>query len=267
MAHEQELWLASLALLERVLQRSRNPAVLCSFGKDSMVALHMARRVMPNIPVVFWRDPWVPLKHVFANRMILDWELVVHECPPSGTEVMAREDGGVEIVNHHDLGGGKTCMRPTGTYKPAVDEPMICGLKDMFQRPRARHDFKWDMLVHGQRHVDKDPTWGALPLGSDVGLQAEAASFVFPLRHWTDADIWAYTDFHVVPQNYDRYRAQPDGTYLDEPSKRWNSDYMPACTSCMKPGGSPVWCPRLGVDVSNCAAQLPWRKPQQFSYS
>jgi 3'-phosphoadenosine 5'-phosphosulfate sulfotransferase (PAPS reductase)/FAD synthetase len=144
---------------------------------------------------------------------------------------------------------------------------MLCALKDILQRPRARGEFKWDMLVHGQRNVDRDPAWGAMTLAADVGLQPESASFVFPLRHWTDADIWAYTDFHCVPQNYDRYRAQKDGTYVDCPSKRWNSDYQPACTACMKKGGGVVFCPRLGVDVSNVSAHLPWQQPQQFSYS
>jgi 3'-phosphoadenosine 5'-phosphosulfate sulfotransferase (PAPS reductase)/FAD synthetase len=53
------------------------PALMCSFGKDSMVLLHLIREAFPRtggpndraypMPVICWKQPGFPQKQRFAN--------------------------------------------------------------------------------------------------------------------------------------------------------------------------------------------------------
>jgi hypothetical protein len=61
--------------LTGVLVQYKNPAIMCSFGKDSMVMLHLMRKFNLPLPIVFYRDPWFPKKYDFADRMIAEWGL------------------------------------------------------------------------------------------------------------------------------------------------------------------------------------------------
>ena len=82
----------SLAFIDEMLTEFKSPAVLWSSGKDSMVLLHLVRRVRKDLPVVFFREPFQPRRYAFANDIIEDWELNVHEWPPIATAVAFKND-------------------------------------------------------------------------------------------------------------------------------------------------------------------------------
>ena len=49
-------------LVYRVLAHAKTPAIMSSFGKDSMVMLHLIRSLKRDLPVVFYREPFMPKK-------------------------------------------------------------------------------------------------------------------------------------------------------------------------------------------------------------
>jgi hypothetical protein len=77
---------------------------------------------------------------------------------------------------------------------------------------------------------------------------------LFPLKGWTDEDIWEYTERYNVPQQETRYSVE----YRKElPDKHANSDYAHICISCCnKKSAAVVRCPKLGMMVNNIADKV-----------
>lgn len=63
-------------LISETVARYKNVAVACSFGKDSMVVLHLALQVAPDIPVFTVMTPF-KFKETFEykDRMTKEWNL------------------------------------------------------------------------------------------------------------------------------------------------------------------------------------------------
>lgn len=253
---------SALHLIDTALMQFKAPAVMCSFGKDSLVALHLSMRVK-RLPVIFHREPFFPRKYAYANSVIEAWDLDVYDYPPSGTAIQEK-DGEVEIVNYYTIGQA-TCALPTGVIHPKEGERFICGLKDLLLKPRGTFAYPWDMVIHGHKSSDVDPFHGAVPLAADIGINLGSASPVFPIRNWTDDDVWEYIERHDLPIHHDRYE-KVMGKWMESPDKTLNPDYLPACTACMRRGGGPVRCPKFNCEVANVSAQLPWTEPQKMAY-
>lgn len=247
---------ASLAVIAAALQRFTAPAVMCSFGKDSMAVLHLVRTLKPDLPVIFHREPFEPHKYAYANRVIAEWDLAVYDFPPERTEV--QEGGGeIEVMNYYSLGGGRNCALPTGVRAPLEGERFVCALRDLYGKPTGTFAYPWDAVFHGHKSADVDPVLGAVPLAADYALSVDAATAVFPLRTWTDADVWAYLEANGVPLHNQRY-IKIDGRWKERSDKTHNPDYITACTACMSQDGPrAVRCPKLGGQlVQNVSSQL-----------
>ena len=240
--------------IARVMENYKAPAFLCSFGKDSMVLLHIMRGMGVNVPLVFYRDPWFAKKYVFAQRVAAEWDLVVHDYNPSrvtmseGREIMA-------FTNPYQIGGAQLA-RPKNILEPVAGERFVCGLTDVLHRPTGSYNFNWDAVFIGHKSSDQDQIAGKIPLHADVrsgaGIFPDA---VFPLRHWTDADVWSYSKTHNVPQQEDRYDVENE---CELPDKSANSDYARVCIECVdcRKRGQVVHCPKLDMDVTNVSERV-----------
>jgi hypothetical protein len=47
---------------------AQKPAILCSFGKDSLVIVHLTRELGLKLPIIYHRNHWFPEKNAFADR-------------------------------------------------------------------------------------------------------------------------------------------------------------------------------------------------------
>ena len=84
----------------------------------------------------------------------------------------------------------------------------------------------------------------------------------YPLRHWSDADVFAYIEEHAVPYDRDRYCRHPDGRWESLPYQWRNPDYYPACMRCLDPdAGEWVHCPKINAQINNISGQVRWEKP------
>jgi 3'-phosphoadenosine 5'-phosphosulfate sulfotransferase (PAPS reductase)/FAD synthetase len=249
--------------IDRVLAVYHRPALMCSFGKDSMVLLHLLRARGIRLPVIFHRDPWWPEKYAFADRIIREWDLEVHDWAPlritlwEGKAIMA-------FTNHYQVGPlpGGTLQLPKNILPPVPGQRYLCGLRDVLQRPTGTFNYPWDCVLIGHKSSDEDQIAGKVPLRCDIkqnaGIGPDAA---FPLRGWADADIWGYSAANGVPQQRDRYAE--DGSELED--KRFNSDYAHVCIACCdrRQTAVAVQCPKFDCQVSTVA--VPYEKPE-FSY-
>lgn len=258
----------AIAVINTVLAQAKNPALMCSFGKDSMVLLHILRSNNINLPVIFYTDPWFPKKYSFAHSLIAEWDLTVYDYPPIAVTMWEGESI-MAFTNHYQIGDiskGGILQLPKNIIPPEDGKKWICGLNDILRRPTSGFNYPWDVVLVGHKDTDEDQIAGKVKLHCDVkknnGIAPDVA---FPIRHFTDSDIWEYTEKFGVPQQWDRYDRE---TKKENPDKETNSDYANVCISCIdiRKKGQFVKCPKLNnLVVTNMSESVPYHKPE-FSY-
>ncbi len=257
---------AARAVIEKLLAEAERPAVMCSFGKDSMVMLHLMLQMGVKLPVVFYQDPWFAQKYQFAKDVAEAWGLVVWDYQPSAV-TMWEGKGIMAFTNHYQIGPRLPDGRiPDMAVPKNIEEPVegrfyLCGLVDLFARPLGTFEFPWDMVLIGHKSADEDQIAGKVPLQCDR-VRSEAGGPVagFPLKDWTDEDVWAYTERFEVPVQLDRYVRGTDGMWGEHEDKWANSDYWHACIACIdRRNGPVVECPKLKRPVPNVSDRITYR--------
>jgi 3'-phosphoadenosine 5'-phosphosulfate sulfotransferase (PAPS reductase)/FAD synthetase len=253
----------SLTLIEQAIVASQRPAVLMSFGKDSMAMANLIRQTgarggFPKthgfpIDVIFHRDPWFKHKNEFADYIAQSWGMEVHDFPPMAAGVKVKHDM-IELVSRYHFGNSAIDI-PKNVCAPHQypRRDYICGLNDWVLRPKTfLADYPWDTVFMGHRDADVDPFEGAVPLGIDE-TNAGGVRLLFPIRSWTDAELWDYIESEHIPVQETRY----DGRW-ERTDKWYNNDYVHACTACIDPRETreSVYCPKLQVQVKNRGAEV-----------
>jgi hypothetical protein len=209
-----------------------------------------------------------------VERLVREWDLVLYDWPPAKV-TLQQQAGRVEPVALYAYGADaegqpRLMAVPVNLYEPAgLDqdpaEPWACVVHDCLQRPLGYMRTPWDVLVHGHKSSDVDPLWGPVPIVSDVARLGPGQELVFPLRGWTDPDVWTYLKEHQVPVDPARYDA---ATHRERADKSVNPDYLAACARCMNAAlPAAVTCPRWRAQVHNQGAQLqadPVPRPSYF---
>jgi len=257
----------ALAVTQTALKAYKSPAFMCSFGKDSMVLLHLLREAKIRLPIIFHQDPWWPAKYAFAQGLIAKWGLEVYDYPPlgvtlwEGKEIMA-------FTNHYQIGSDRRAVlqMPKNILPPVAGKKYLCGLKQVLGRPTGTFNYPWDLAIIGHKSSDSDQIAGDVKLHCDIKQNAGIGpDLLFPLREWTDDDIWDYTARFSVPQQLTRYDV---ANRKELPDKTANSDYARVCIACCdrRETRIAVPCPKLGgLEVTNVAALVPYDAPK-FNY-
>lgn len=235
----QQLIDASLALIRETLARAEKPVVAWSAGKDSQVMLHLVRQIMPDVPVLHLRGFPSETKHAFADAEIerLGLNMVVG-LQPYGRDIVGT-GAHVEVIDIYVLG------ERTPIYYPIEAEPGYipgpgshCAIEKL-NEPVGTESLDVDLVFIGQRNDDGDLVHGAMPLKTDVFEDAGIIS-VYPLKNWTEADIWAASELLNIPQNRARYNGDMSQ----------NADYFPMCVECLKPTeAETIICPKINEPV------------------
>lgn len=253
---------AALTLIDEQCSAHQHPAVMSSFGKDSMVLLSLIKKAGLQLPVIFHTESFEPKKYAFSNRVIESNNYSVYDWPPLEMQVIQRGEH-FEIVNRHQVAADRFDYLPIGIREPSADESYLCGLKDLYMKPTGGFIFPWDLVFLGHKSSDVDPILGPVPLPHDVVKDTFNAAF--PLRHFTDSDIWAYTVRENLPINHGRYDLK--NSFKEKADISTNPDWFAVCTKCMRKGlgeNEEVDCPKQGIKIPNVSHLLRWVPAEAF---
>lgn len=201
-------------IVKTALANSRCPAVLCSFGKDSLLLLHLVREVKESVPVIWFRTG---LDETFAKETIKALNLTAYSYSPADVYLLANPDTDQRSIIHEysfgrdrlpvtiDLAPGDRCsLTAFPTRTPQLFQP-------------------WDVIFVGWKDSDSHWLKGSTPFPED-GFMLGRAQVHAPLRHMSDTQIFAALYDLQIP-----YRP--------------TADSLPLCVNCMEPGPDEVWCP------------------------
>jgi len=252
---------AALQIIRKALSESNKPAVMSSFGKDSMVVLDLIKKFGKKLPVIFLKEAHHPLKYEFSNQVIAKEGYSVYDYPPLYTAVMKKE-GVIEILNLHNAGDAFIYL-PTG-IKPPVDNDYLCGLVDLYLKPKSKFEFPWDLVFNGQKSTDTDPMLGKLELKSSH-TTVRTVKVAFPIADFSDADVWEYTERFNLPINEKRYNRRDNWREFEDVT--YNPDYFRACTSCIdQDEENRVYCPKSRTMVPNISDSVEYLDPARPEY-
>jgi sulfate adenylyltransferase subunit 2 len=175
-----ELEARSVAILREAYFRVSPLCMLWSMGKDSTALLWLARKAFfGNVPfpvVLLDTEMELPEVYAFRDELAREWQLDLHNepCPPESemdptlppaTRAAARKTAGLRaLVERH----GRAKER---TFSPRAAD----GSWDVVRQPPEL----WDVY-----HTD-------IPDGAHLRIH--------PLLHWTEVDIWRYTQREGIP--------------------------------------------------------------------
>ena len=130
-----------------------------------------------------------------------------------------------------------------------------CAVVDLLslERKVSRGSFPFDVLVAGVKMCDRDPVFGQMHCPSDIQESKGSADFAFPIRKWSDKDIFQYTIAKDVPYQKTRYLLG-DETFTERKNTTHNPDHLNCCTRCLNPvNGQTFLCPKTGSRIQNRA--------------
>jgi len=222
MDHLDKLEAQSIFIFREAFHAIDKLAMLWSFGKDSNVMIHLARKAF------FGRVPF-PLIHcdtelemeevyAFRDRYAKEWDvhLVSHICPP------------VEATDATLPHAARVASRKTLGLKEVIDKygfsGVIAGIRRDEEATRAKErvfsprgqEGNWDSK-------DQPPEfWDQFKTDFSPGTSLR----IHPLLHWTELDIWNYIkreDIAIVPLYYARVYHELEGRDFGGKSMRFRS--------------------------------------------
>lgn len=210
MDHLDRLEAQSMFIFREAFNKINNMAMLWSFGKDSNVMIHLARKAF------FGKIPF-PLIHCdtelefpevyeFRDKYVKEWDInfVSEVCPalettdeslPHSARVAARKTGGLKSVIQK---GGYN-----GIVAGIRRDEEGTRAKERYFSPRD-NDGAWDVKDQPPEFWDQFMT--DFPPGTHVRIH--------PLLHWTELDVWLYIKregIPIVPLYYARKWGELEG--------------------------------------------------------
>lgn len=195
MAYLDDLESRSIYIIREAFSRLKPMAMLWSMGKDSTALLWMVRRAFyGRVPFpLYLLDTGMELPEVYAfqHRITADWNLDTRRepCPPEDTmdptlppasRAAARKSAGLKtLIEREKLRG------------------LIVGIRRDEQSTRAKERVFSPRTASGAWNSRQQPAefWDQYHTRCDTGAHIR----VHPLLHWTEVDIWRYTQREAIP--------------------------------------------------------------------
>lgn len=195
MDHLDKLEAQSIFIFREAFHAIDKLAMLWSFGKDSNVMIHLARKAF------FGRVPF-PLIHcdtelemdevyAFRDQYAKEWQvdLVSHICPP------------LEATDATLPHAARVASRKTLGLKQVVEAHgftgIIAGIRRDEEATRAKERVFSPRGQEGQWDVKEQPPefWDQYKTDFAPGTSVR----IHPLLHWTELDIWQYIQREQIP--------------------------------------------------------------------
>lgn len=149
------------------LYRPPRIAVACSFGKDSMVVLHLCLRICPHFPVFFVNTKFKPKETwEYRDKIVKAWELNYKE-----------------YMSPVDVSWRLHLTDPDECCRILKVEPTKEAVKNL------------DCWITGLRHDE-----GETRRDYDIIEKKESGLIKCnPILNWSEGDIWRYIAVHKIP--------------------------------------------------------------------
>lgn len=200
----------SIYILREAYKQAQPLAMLWSIGKDSNVVIWLARKAFfGQVPFpVVQLDTGMELDEVYAYRdkYVPEWglDLVVIDCPPESemdpdlppmTRAAARKSAGLrQLLDQGNYAG------------------VIVGIRRDEEATRAKERVFSPRSVNGVWEFRNQPPefWDQFMTQPPPGTHLR----IHPLLHWTEIDVWRYTEREAIPVN---------SLYFSRDGKRYRS--------------------------------------------
>jgi phosphoadenosine phosphosulfate reductase len=176
-------------VIDLVLQEnsSENACFTCSFQAEDIVVLHLLRKRVPNIPVLFLETGYhFSQTYVFRDELSREWELNLVNVTPKRS--VAEQESALGILYRED---------PTKCCQLRKVDPLLEALEPFetwFTGLRREQSVTRKNLKKAELH--------RCPSGKTL-------TKVSPLADWTWGQVWEYTGAHKL-----KYLPQYDQGYL-----------------------------------------------------
>lgn len=157
-------------LIGQVLEEGGRACLTCSFQAEDMAVLHMARRILSGIPVLFLETGYhFRETYAYRDKLTAEWGLNLVNLIPKST------------VAEQEAQFGKLYQsQPTECCNRRKVEPLFRGLSD------------YDIWLTGLRR-EQSPTRANLKQKEAHRLpDGREIKKISPLAAWTMKDVWAY---------------------------------------------------------------------------
>ncbi|WP_315837358.1 sulfate adenylyltransferase subunit CysD [Bradyrhizobium prioriisuperbiae] len=213
MDHLDELEAQSIYIFREAFARLKKLALLWSLGKDSNVMIWLARKAFfgkvpfPALHVDTGKK--FPEMYAFRDHYGSEWglDLKIEPCPP------------IDAVDPTLPPAARSAARKTEGLKMALAkygfDGLIAGIRRDEEATRAKERVFSPRGTEGGWDVRDQPPefWDQFNASPPQGAHLR----VHPILHWTEADIWAYTQRENIPiiplylsHNGKRYRSLGD---------------------------------------------------------
>jgi phosphoadenosine phosphosulfate reductase len=171
----------SKAIIKEAIEKYPKLAVACSFGKDSMVVLHLALEVKPDIDVFAVLTPMKPKETFeYKDRMEKLWNL--------NLKVFMSDQEPIEGLWSTDPNKCCDIFKVIPTKEAIADlDAWITGLR----RTEGRTRTDYEPFEESGKALTRIP-------GKEVSTTIMKVN---PILDWTETDIWRYLAINEIPVN------------------------------------------------------------------
>lgn len=195
LSHLEQLEAESIYIFREMFNKIDIPAMLWSFGKDSTVLIHIARKAFfGNIPFPLVHcDTELEMAEVYAYRdqYVKEWDLNFISAPCPGIETTDPTLPEAARVAARKTGGLKNVIAQNGYTGIAV------GIRRDEEGTRAKERYFSPRDADGQWDVKDQPPefWNQFMTDFPPGTHVR----IHPLLHWTELDVWEYIKAENIP--------------------------------------------------------------------
>lgn len=219
MDHLDKLEQQSIFIMREAFNKIDRLAMLWSVGKDSMVLAWLARKAFFGyvpFPVVFMETSYdMPELVELRDRLTREWKLNL---------IVSRNDAALTEGMNHTRGRVTCCSALLKeNLKSAVEKHqfggLIVGVRRDEDPTRAKERYFSPRDKHMEWNVEDQPPelWDQF----NTDLAGGTHLRVHPLLHWTEMNIWEYTERENIPMV---------GLYFARNGKRYRSLGCVPCT-------------------------------------
>ena len=256
-------YIRALATMRRALVGRAHPAIMSSFGKDSMVVIHLAARLGVRT-VLYLEDRDEIIDDAHREAVIAQYGLRMVRLR-SGRAVLYSIQGQPYLLAFPFVSRTYALPVPTNINPWPGAGPYMC----MDDRLRAEHgatlDHPVDCLITGMKRADWESNTCRVFVDALPPAEREAAAarftataaiadvrpdfrLVSPLLDWSHDDVWDFIEACRIPTSPRMY---------DGRARRPFTHYV--CYRCHDPEGPfIVDCPKLGRRIANLGSSGTW---------